>query len=343
MHVESGISQGQQEARTRWGTHESGAEFDRKKRPFLTEEAREFIAQQVMCVIVGPGPEQRPHALLLVGPPGFIEVPDEFTCLIPIDQCYETSSLVRGVCAALTSGTHPRLALCFLQHVTRQRICVQGEVEILPSHSPEVLWLRMRVSLAFFHCPRYIRTRVTGLHRDAENMPAVTAAPRLIGPQSERLSEAACEFLTRQVLCYLCTVDQHGQYAVNHRGGAAGYLVTMAPDRLTPGGVVLLPDYAGNGAFEAIGNILETGKAALLVPGYAEEVALCIAGDAVVVEFGLLPAFLREKCRGAQRVIALTVQHVEQQNGDWSDALAYERARAKVIEEARRAAQSCQP
>jgi hypothetical protein len=225
-------------------------------------------------------------------------VPDEFTCLIPIDQRYETSSLVRGVRAALTSGTHPRLALCFLQHVTRQRICVQGEVEILPSHSPEVLWLRMRVSLAFFHCPRYIRTRVTGLHRDAENMPAVTAAPRLIGPQPERLSEAAREFLTRQVLCYLCTVDQHGQYAVNHRGGAAGYLVTMPPDRLTPGGVVLLPDYAGNGAFEAIGNILETGKAALLVPGYAEEVALCVAGDAVVVEPGLLPAFLREKCRG---------------------------------------------
>jgi hypothetical protein len=174
-------------------------------------------------------------------------------------------------------------------------------------------------------------------------MPAVTAAPRLIGPQPERLSEAAREFLTRQVLCYLCTVDQHGQYAVNHRGGAAGYLVTMPPDRLTPGGVVLLPDYAGNGAFEAIGNILEIGKAALLVPGYAEEVALCVAGDAVVVEPGLLPAFLREKCRGAQRVIALTVQHVEQQNGDWSDALAYERARAKVIEEARRAAQSCQP
>src|SRR5216684_2936368 len=167
MRVESGISQGQQEARTRWGTHESGAEFDRKKHPFLTEEAREFIAQQVCCIVVGPGAEQRPHALLLVGPPGFIETPDELTCLIPIDQCYEMSSLVQGVYSTLASGARPRLALCLLQHVTRQRICVQGEVEILPTHFPEVLWLRMRVSLAFFHCSKYIRTRVAGMHRDA--------------------------------------------------------------------------------------------------------------------------------------------------------------------------------
>ena len=137
-------------------------------------------------------------------------------------------------------------------------------------------------------------------------------------------------------------MDREGQYAVNHRGGAPGFLVTLEPDRLTPGGVVLLPDYAGNGAFEAIGNILETSKATVLVPGYAEQIALCIAGEAAVLEPGQLPVFLREQCRGAQRIVAIIVQHIEQQDGDWSEALAYERARAKVLAEVKQVEQSCQ-
>jgi len=336
MYVDASVSQGQDEARTRWGTHESGAEFDRKKRTFLSEEAREFIAQQVMCIVVGPGPEQMPHGLLLAGRSGFVEMPDRYTCLIPIDRCYEQSSLVQGMRAVLASGVLPRLALCFIQHVTRQRICVQGDVEILPTRSSEIMWLRMRVSLAFFHCPKYIRTRVSGLHEEVKS-----ASLLPIGQGQDRLTAEACAFLERQVLCYLCTIDRYGQCAVNHRGGAAGFLVTLEPDRLTPGGVVLLPDYAGNGAFEALGNILETCKATLLVPGYAEQIALCVAGDAVVLEPTQLPVFLRKKCRGAQRIVAITARHVERQDGNWSDALAYERARAKVLTEAKQAAQSC--
>ncbi|HEX7735615.1 MAG TPA: pyridoxamine 5'-phosphate oxidase family protein [Ktedonobacteraceae bacterium] len=337
MRVDEGISQGQQEARTRWGTHESGAEFDRKKRTFLTDEAREFIAQQVLCVIVGPGPEGGPRALLLAGQPGFVETPDASTCLIPIDRRYEVTSCIQEIRAQLAGDGVPHVALCFMQHVTRQRLCVQGEVEILPVRSPNgVLWLRIRVNMAFFHCAKYIRTRVRGLHLPEEREPC-----QLPDQVRDGLTADVRAFLARQVLCYLCTIDLYGQPAVNHRGGAAGFLVTMEPDRLTPGGVVLLPDYAGNGAFEAIGNILETGKATLLVPSYAEQIALCVVGEAVVLEPAHLPAFLRERCRGAQRVIATTVQHVERHNGDWTAALAYEQTRAHMFAEARQAAQSC--
>jgi predicted pyridoxine 5'-phosphate oxidase superfamily flavin-nucleotide-binding protein len=125
-------------------------------------------------------------------------------------------------------------------------------------------------------------------------------------------------FLAQQQLCYLCTRDRAGQCAVNHRGGPPGFLVTLVPDRLTPGGMILLPDYQGNGAFEALGNILETRQAALLVPGYADGLALCISGEAAVLEAAQLPLFLRERCRGARRVVALAAQHVERQDCDWS-------------------------
>lgn len=325
MYVDISISQGQQEARTRWGTHEEGAAFDRKKHTFLTEEAREFIARQVMCTIVGPALDQGPCGLLIAGQPGFVGMPDERTCLIPIARRYEKARFVQGLYSARTGGSPPLLALCFLQHFTRQRICVQGEGEILPSAlSAEMLWLRLRVGQAFFHCPKYIRTRIAGLHLAQEQTPLLPDMQ-----VQDRLTVGIQALLERQVLCYLCTRDKHGQCAVNHRGGAPGFLVTLMPDRLTPGGIILLPDYAGNGAFEAIGNILETGKAALLVPAFAEQFVLCISGEAAVLEPAQLPPCLREKCPGAQRIVAITVQRVERQEADWADALAYERARAQ--------------
>jgi hypothetical protein len=43
----------------------------------------------------------------------------------------------------------------------------------------------------------------------------------------------------------------------------------------SPGGTILLPDFVGNRAFEAIGIILETGQAALVAPDYAAQLALC--------------------------------------------------------------------
>jgi predicted pyridoxine 5'-phosphate oxidase superfamily flavin-nucleotide-binding protein len=186
----------------------------------------------------------------------------------------------------------------------------------------------LHVSLAFFHCAKYIRTRVPGLHTEIPgHLSDVLTQPE------DRLTAPAQEFLSKQVVCFLATIDEHGQCAVNHRGGVAGSIVTLSPDDLTPGGMVLLPDYAGNGAFEAIGNILETQKAALLVPGFADQLALWVSGKAKVLEMGELPSKLRVRLKGAARVVAIQVQQVEQQRGNWSTAINYERQRAATTPE----------
>jgi len=104
---------------------------------------------------------------------------------------------------------------------------------------------------------------------------------------------------------------------------------------------VLLPDYTGNGAFEAIGNILETRQAALLIPHYPSEVALCFSGPACIVEVDELSTDLSSRCAGAERVVALLVQQVETQYGGWSVTLAHERARAQTIITRRHPAVAC--
>lgn len=153
----------------------------------------------------------------------------------------------------------------------------------------------------------------------------------LLGCSQAHLSETMRAFIDQQVLCFLCTVDRQGQHAVNHRGGAPGFLVSLPPDTDSPGGTVLLPDYAGNGAFEAIGNILETGKVAIVIPNYAAQLALCLSGSARIQELEEIPANLARRCAGAERIVVLSVRHVQMQSDDWSATLAYERAHAEFL------------
>lgn len=332
---------GQQQARTRWGTHVSGAAFDRKKTPYLTEEAQEFLAQQAFCVIAGLGLHQELGGLLAMGTPGFVQTPDRHTCLLQLDHRSGTSPIFQEVRYSQRAGRIAQLGLFFIDHPMRERLCVQGMAELVPCDLPALLRLfaprqkiqvRLHVRQAFFHCSKYIRTRVAGLTVPVAISPDQQWRPeQLLRHCQHSLTEAMRVFIAQQALCFLCTVDQQGQCAVNHRGGAPGFLVTLPPTHMSPDGIVLLPDYAGNGAFEAIGNILETKQAALVIPNYAAQLALCLSGPASIVGLGDLSTELAQRCIGAERVIALSVQHVEMQSGDWSATLAHECARAKVI------------
>jgi len=331
---------GQQLARTRWGTQESGAAFDRKKSPFLTEQARDFIAQQAMCVMVGLDTHSQLDGVLLTGQPGFIEVAGPSTCLLPLECADRAASLLRRLQTVLASRQKAWVSLFLICHSTRQRLCIHGTVEALfhaasplPSSylSENRIRLLIRVQEAFFHCPKYIRTQVPGLTGATSLSSQQQDSWRPLREQHQQgYSEELCRFLFQQVLCFLCTVNRDGRCAVNHRGGRRGFLVPYPPGKGAPAGIVLLPDYAGNGAFEAIGNIFETQQASLIVPDYTAQLAVCLSGAACVVEPKDLRQEVAERCAGAERVVALAVQRVQVQSGGWSPAPAYEHIYAEA-------------
>jgi predicted pyridoxine 5'-phosphate oxidase superfamily flavin-nucleotide-binding protein len=328
-------STGQQLARARWGTQASGEAFDRKKFSYLTEQARTFIVQQRFCVIAGVDTHYELCGLIAPGVPGFVQAWDEQTCVLSLPASLQTTRLMQSILQSRSIGRSVRLGLFFISHPTRERLCVHGIVTAVAdsasnsfdyTREDRTIHILVHAHQSFFHCAKYIKTRVPGL-----TSPAEIRAKRgwrvdqiLYHPRSY-LTGALHAFLTDHLLCYLCTVDRHGQPAVNHRGGAAGFLIGILPDAAFPGGRILLPDYSGNGAFEAIGNIFETGKAMLIVPDYAAQLAVSFAGSAQVLDRDELPGELAEKCTGAERIIALTVERIETQMGDWSAALAAER------------------
>jgi len=334
------LSPGQREARKRWGTQAGGAAFDQKKKSYLTEQAREFLAQQSLCVIAGLDSHGQPGGLLVLENPGFVQTPDEQTCLLRLSKRYETTRPLERL-RSFFPGIYPDLGLFFICHSTRERLCIQGTAELLFLDLPPFsgfadtftsTWLLLHVRQAFFHCPKYIKTRIPGLTTaDSPAHSALWRGEHILNCGYGIVSKAIRAFITKQALCYLCTVNQQGHCAVNHRGGAPGFLAMLPPHHDAPGGMVFLPDYAGNGAFEAIGNVLETGKAAILIPDFASHIALCLSGSARVCELQEVSAEVIQQCKGAQRFIALSVQRVEMQSGDWSASLAYEREKAVAM------------
>ncbi|MBV9690316.1 MAG: pyridoxamine 5'-phosphate oxidase family protein [Ktedonobacteraceae bacterium] len=332
MVVHTPLPAGQEQARTRWNTHASGEAFDCKKSSYLTEQAQKFIVQQGQCVVAGLNGHNELGGLLVLGTPGFVQTPDEHTCLLRLDGDLATSAILLKLHQSFQDGQTARLGLFFICHPTRERLCVHGRAELFTRRSlfRKAIWVRLHVEQSFFHCSKYIKTHIPGL----TSLPLVTPQQisqlkQLDDSQLRPLSEPVCAFIAEQLLCFLCTVGRDGQPAINHRGGAAGFLVTLPPDTIAPGGTILLPDYSGNGAFEAIGNIFETRQAALVIPNYSAQLAVCVSGMARILELGDLSPQVAQSCVGAERVVALVVQRVEVQSGNWSAALAYERARAE--------------
>ena len=339
-NVHASIPLGQQYARTRWNTHESGAAFDRKKTTYLPEQAQDFIAQQSFYVIAGLGSQNNLDGWLVMGEPGCVNTPDEHTCILRIAHSMEHAGLLQAFQQTFRKGYSARFGLFFISHATRERLCVQGRVQMLIADSPGIdnsqeehtnMRVLLHVERSFFHCAKYIRTRVAGLTVPG----AISSAYKqqlavLLSKRQNALTEEVCIFIRQQVLCFLCTVDADGQCAVNHRGGAPGFLVTLLPDEFSPGGTILLPDYVGNGAFEAAGNILETGLATLIIPSYTAQLAIKASGSARILEMSELSPAVVQCCVGAERVLALSVQRIELQSGNWSPALACENAHAEA-------------
>jgi hypothetical protein len=339
-HEVASISYGQQQARTRWNTQASGEVFDQKKKTYLTEQAQKFLSQQSFCVLGGLDAQNKLDGLLVMEQVGFVQTIGDSACLIRLSGSFASSRLIQRMRYQSPSGQLTQLGLFFIHHPTRERLCVHGTAEIMQVVSspyfssdplPSSIWAMLHVEQAFFHCTKYVRTRIAGLTSSAVPPTAhLWERDKLACCDQQRLSQEIQAFIAGQLLCYLCTVDHSGKCAINHRGGAPGFLLTLPPDEQSPGGVVILPDYAGNGAFEAIGNIFETAQASIIIPDFVAQVALKIFGTAQVLEMEQLPSALHQKCKGAERVIAISVQRVEGQGGDWTTALRHEQRRAAL-------------
>jgi uncharacterized protein len=288
----SAFHRGELETQERAGVRERAEALGNMFRPYLLEQHRAFFAALPFVLVGSLDAAGRPWASWLSGAPGFASSPDPHTLWVaaaplPGDPLAE----------ALREGA--ALGLLGIQLETRRRNRLNGHVsESTPSG------FALTVDQSFDNCPKYITARAP-LPTRGSHVKAVL--PTRGGPL---LSEAARACIAQADTCFIASAsaahaaadDRREGVDVSHRGGKSGFVHVREQDGAS---VLTMPDFAGNNAFNTLGNIARYPRAGYLFPSFDRGDLLLVSGRAEMVWQGADLA----RFRGAQRLLRL---HVEQ-------------------------------
>jgi predicted pyridoxine 5'-phosphate oxidase superfamily flavin-nucleotide-binding protein len=206
-----------------------------------------FLSRLPFVLIGSVDGSGRPWASMLMGRPGFIDIPDAHTLTIntrrisgdPLDEF-----LVEGADVGLLG----------IEYQSRRRVRVAAKVAAV---SDDVILLR--VVQTFGNCPQYIQAR------DHELLAGIdTLGEPLVKKKLDSLDDRAKEIIAAADHFYIASHysqnvgdTSHGA-DVSHRGGKPGFVRIESDSKL------IFPDFYGNNMFNTIGNIIANPRAGLL-------------------------------------------------------------------------------
>lgn len=268
------------------GVEQQMAEVGRKvMRPFLTPQLQHFFPQLPFVAAAAVDHDGWPWVTLLEGAPGFVHAPDESRLDLAL-----TPPVDDPLAPLLNSGTS--IGLLGIELHTRRRNRVNGVLRGSASQ-----W-QLEVTHAFGNCPQYIHD--WSAMRPVQPQPG----PVLIKRDAilDQLPEPVLAHIDRAITAFVGSyahTDQGVQVDASHRGGQPGFIRRQGSD-------LILPDFAGNRFFNTLGNVLASGRAALVIPDFASGNVLHLTGEARLVDEETAGA----RYPGAERYWCLTPRHI---------------------------------
>lgn len=298
---------GEQAVQTRAGQREDSERMGHKMiRSQLPDQHRAFFEQLPFVLVGSLDDAGQPWASMLVGRPGFIHSPDVHTLVV-------AAAVHPGDPLQAPLRVGAPLGLLGIQLETRRRNRANGHVSALGLRG-----FRLQVDQSFGNCPRYIAARTFRWRADPR--------PSAAGPaEGSQLSAAACAMIGAADTCFIAsasarTANSHDAREgadVSHRGGRPGFIHV---DGTGPTTRLLMPDFAGNNAFNTLGNLARHPSAGLLFPDFVSGDLLSLGCDAEIVWEGSE----LEHFSGAERLIQFHVRGGSWLRGympfDWSAA-----------------------
>jgi predicted pyridoxine 5'-phosphate oxidase superfamily flavin-nucleotide-binding protein len=238
--------EGEQALQSRVGVREKMAKIGRRMiRDFMPDEHREFFAQLSWLLVGSLDAVGRPWASVLTGNPGFIASPDPKTLIV---RCVPRDG---DVLAANLRQAAP-IGLLGIEPQTRRRNRMNGTVNRLGSGEIEI-----RVDQSFGNCPKYINRKSFERRGADDSKGAPLVTDRLTPRGREIVATADTLFIASAFLPPADRNRSHG-VDVSHRGGKPGFV------RIETDGLLTIPDYVGNFAFNTLGNIDKDRRCGLL-------------------------------------------------------------------------------
>ncbi|MEM9602768.1 MAG: pyridoxamine 5'-phosphate oxidase family protein [Pseudomonadota bacterium] len=229
-------------------------------RPYLQLEDKAFYAQ-LSCIAIGTVDDRdRPWATLLFGQPGFVHA-DSFTEMRVATAPPDTDPAASGLQAGRAIG------MLGIDLATRRRHRVNGRIGSRAEGGYSV-----SVDQAMGNCPKYIQTRDTavdgGVKRGGEK--------RNLSPAADDVRSRVGRADTFFVASYT-DIEDVRLVDASHRGGNPGFV------HVDDDGTLTVPDFAGNGFFNTLGNVHLTPFAGLAFPDFDTGELLQLTGEVELV------------------------------------------------------------
>jgi hypothetical protein len=241
-----------------------------------------FLAQQSMAVFGSRDGQGRLWASMLFGSRGFMRSADRRS----VDFDLSLVAVQQHDPFWQNIGENPTVGMLAIELASRRRIRINGDIG-----RPAENLLQLGVREAFPNCSKYITRRMVKTVSTGEPMKSEMNSGSVLGPEQEDL-------LLRGDVLFIATAHPTRGADASHRGGNPGFIEVL------DGKTVRIPDYAGNGMFNTLGNLVVDPVAGLVVPDFEHGRALQLTGRAEVLLNGDDPA---GSTAGTNRFVEMTV------------------------------------
>lgn len=220
-----------------------------------------FLAQQRMLVVASVDHAGAPWASLIFGPEGFVSTSDGE--IVRLDRARAQVSPADALLGNLRVGG--MLGLLAIELGSRRRYRVNGFVSSLSEDHVE-----LSVREAYVNCPKYIQRR----HLSESDQPP-QASPAVVSGSVLDLERLA--LISRADTMFVASSHPTRGADASHRGGEPGFLEVRDERTLR------VPEYAGNGLYNTLGNLVVSSQAGLAVVDFDAGRVLQLSGFATVV------------------------------------------------------------
>jgi uncharacterized protein len=286
MDDDSPFHEGEREVQARVGVRARAEHMGRRMiGSSMPDQHRAFFEQLPFVVVGSLDGQGRPWASILSGRPGFMFTPNEHTLRV--------RARVHGADPLLLEPGRA-LGLLGIELPTRRRNRVNGRILGASADG-----FTLGVDQSFGNCPMYINARVPQ-PADVAGGEARRLGPSLAADDVAWVRASDTGFIASAAGA-IAGADAREGVDVSHRGGNPGFVRVSELDGQS---VLTMPDFAGNNAFNTLGNLARYPRAGLSFPDFASGDLLMLSGRTELVWEGAeLASF-----QGAQRLVRLYVE-----------------------------------
>jgi uncharacterized protein len=255
MLIANPFHDGERLVQQRFGESEIAERNGRIIADTIIPGAMTFIKQQPMVVLGSVDDKQRVWASVLFGAPGFMTAIDQRSVELDLDIAFPNWQD-----QFWTNIEHnSQVGMLVIELETRRRLRINGKVT-----RPSKERLYIDVVESYPNCPKYITRRHVTRNQSIPIVENIRTGQTLEPIQKE--------FISRTDMFFVASAHPIRGVDASHRGGNPGFI------RVVDNNTLRIPDYAGNGMFNTLGNFVENPHAGLVFLDFERGRSLQLVG-----------------------------------------------------------------